>query len=162
MLLPSCVPALRSLKWSHKRSAAQQRALVVRLCLSSTDSAATPLSGGEDTLVVSIAGPPLTGADWDRIFKRLQRNGDAELLRIEFGQINKPVALVRWLCDSWFPQALIGADAATILRGARPVRASVLPTSTSTAAAGTAGTAGTGAGGAAHCAARMGKTYSPI
>jgi hypothetical protein len=46
-----------------------------------------------------------------------------ELIRIAFGAINKPAALTNWIGDIWFPQALIEADAATILTGARPVRA---------------------------------------
>ena len=46
-----------------------------------------------------------------------------ELIRINFGAINKPAALTNWIGDIWFPQALIEADAATILTGARPVRA---------------------------------------
>ena len=50
-------------------------------------------------------------------------SSNVELLRIDFGAINKPQALTNWLADVWFPQALIDADAATILRGARPVRA---------------------------------------
>lgn len=48
---------------------------------------------------------------------------DVELIRINFGAINKPAALTNWIGDIWFPQALIEADAATILTGARPVRA---------------------------------------
>ena len=48
---------------------------------------------------------------------------DVELIRIEFGAINKAAALSNWIGDVWFPQALIEADAATILTGARPVRA---------------------------------------
>lgn len=48
---------------------------------------------------------------------------DVELIRIAFGAINKPAALTNWIGDVWFPQALIEADAATILTGARPVRA---------------------------------------
>jgi len=78
---------------------------------------------GIDTLVVSIAGPPLRGRDWDKLFDRLQSSGDVELLRIDFKSILKPQQLSNWVCDSWFPQALIEADAATILTGSRPVRA---------------------------------------
>lgn len=77
-----------------------------------------------DSLVVSIAGPPLRGRDWDKLFDRMQSSGDVELLRIDFKSILKPQQLANWVCDSWFPQALIEADAATILTGSRPVRAS--------------------------------------
>ncbi len=37
--------------------------------------------------------------------------------RIDFGAINKQDALTNWIADIWFPQALIEADAATILTG---------------------------------------------
>jgi len=79
---------------------------------------------GIDSLVVSIAGPPLRDRDWDKLFDRMQSSGDVELLRVDFKSILKPQQLANWVCDSWFPQALIEADAATILTGSRPVRAS--------------------------------------
>lgn len=76
-----------------------------------------------NALVVSIVGTPPTDREWDALFQRMQVGANVELLRIEFGEIKKPAALATWLVDSWFPQALIDADAATILTGARPVRA---------------------------------------
>ena len=57
------------------------------------------------------------------LFFILIGGSDVELIRIAFGAINKPAALTNWIGDVWFPQALIEADAATILTGARPVRA---------------------------------------
>ena len=53
----------------------------------------------------------------------MQVGSNVELLSVAFGEIKKPAALSTWLVDQWFPQALIDADAATILTGARPVRA---------------------------------------
>lgn len=79
--------------------------------------------GVVDALVVSIVGNPPTDKDWSTLFQRMQTGSNVELLRVEFSEIKKPAALVNWLVDSWFPQALIDADAATILTGARPVRA---------------------------------------
>lgn len=76
-----------------------------------------------DSLIVSIAGPPLKEKDWDKLFTRMQATGDVELLRIEFAQILKLQPFLNWISDTWFPQALIDADAATILSGSRPVRA---------------------------------------
>jgi hypothetical protein len=76
-----------------------------------------------EALVVSIAGAPPSEREWDQLFTRMTASSNVELLRIDFGAINKPQALTNWLADVWFPQALIEADAATILRGARPVRA---------------------------------------
>ena len=46
-----------------------------------------------------------------------------ELLRMEFDEIIKEKAFSNWIADQWFPQALIDADAATIIAGARPVKA---------------------------------------
>ena len=46
----------------------------------------------------------------------------AELLKIEFGAILKEDAFSKWITSSWFPSALVDADAATILTGSRPVR----------------------------------------
>ena len=48
---------------------------------------------------------------------------NVELFRMEFDEINKEVAFMNWIADQWFPQALIDADAATIVAGARPVKA---------------------------------------
>lgn len=76
-----------------------------------------------NALVVSIVGAPPSDKEWDSLFQRMQQGANVELLSIEFGELKKPAALASWLVDSWFPQALIDADAATILRGARPVRA---------------------------------------
>jgi hypothetical protein len=76
-----------------------------------------------DALVVSIAGPEPAQRDWDRIFTRLQAVGDVELLRVDFASVPKQLQFVNWLADTWFPQALIDADAATVLTGSRPVRA---------------------------------------
>ena len=42
---------------------------------------------------------------------------------MDFSDILKQKAFVTWIADSWFPQALIDANVATVLRGARPVRA---------------------------------------
>lgn len=74
-------------------------------------------------LVVSIAGNEPTEKEWDRLFRRVANKDMAELIRIDFAAINRPESFLQWLVDSWFPQALIDADAATILVGARPVRA---------------------------------------
>jgi len=76
-----------------------------------------------DALVVSIEGSAPTDREWDAQFQRMQKGSNVELLRIDFGEVKKPAALANWLVDSWFPQAIIDADAATILTGARPVRA---------------------------------------
>ncbi|KAJ1437183.1 hypothetical protein B484DRAFT_445329 [Ochromonadaceae sp. CCMP2298] len=76
-----------------------------------------------DALVVSIAGPEPQQVDWDKIFNRLLTVGDVELLRIDFQSVPKQLQFVNWLADTWFPQALIDADAATVLSGSRPVRA---------------------------------------
>ena len=76
-----------------------------------------------DALVVSIVGTSPSDRDWASLFQRMQAGGNVELLRIDLAEVKKPAALANWLVDSWFPQALIDADAATILSGARPVRA---------------------------------------
>ena len=76
-----------------------------------------------EALVRSIAGAPPSEREWDQLFTRMASSSNVELLRIDFGAIIKPQALTNWLADVWFPLALIEADAATILRGARPVRA---------------------------------------
>ena len=60
-------------------------------------------------------------------YLRVTGGSDVELMRINFGAIIKPAALTNWIGDIWFPQALIEADAATILTGARPVRAVKIP-----------------------------------
>ena len=92
----------------------------------SLSEAAARLVGRGDNLealVVSIAGKPLTDKEWNQQFSRLTSASNVELLRIDFAQILKPQILTNWIVDTWFPQALIDADAATILSGARPVRA---------------------------------------
>ena len=73
--------------------------------------------------LLSIAGDTPTDKDWNLLLSRLKADGDVEILRIEFGAVLKPQAMLNWLVETWFPQALIDADAATILSGARPVRA---------------------------------------
>ena len=73
--------------------------------------------------VISLAGPPPAEKDWDTNFARLAGGKDVELLRMEFDEINKEKAFLNWIADQWFPQALIDADAATIVSGARPVKA---------------------------------------
>merc|ERR1711871_1460203 len=73
--------------------------------------------------VISLAGPPPAEKDWDTNFARLAGGKDVELLRMEFDEINKEKAFLNWITDQWFPQALIDADAATIVAGARPVKA---------------------------------------
>jgi hypothetical protein len=91
------------------------------------------IARGESTtkaLVVSIAGSELTEKEWDRLFRRIANRDLAELIRIDFAAIYRVDAFLQWLVDSWFPQALVEADAATILAGARPVRA--VKTSSST------------------------------
>lgn len=98
--------------------------VISQLLLREKERRASSNEQGIDSLVVSIAGPPLRGRDWDKLFDRMQSSGDVELLRIDFKSILKPQQLANWVCDSWFPQALIEADAATILTGSRPVRAS--------------------------------------
>ena len=77
--------------------------------------------------VVSIAGNPPVEKDWTNMFTRASTGSNVELLHIDFQEIMKPQALTNWLADSWFPQALIDADAATILTGARPVKAKKMP-----------------------------------
>lgn len=78
---------------------------------------------GVDALIVSIVGSTPTDKEWERLFGRVTNKENAELARLEFGAIPKPDALLQWLVDTWFPQALVEADAATVLTGARPVRA---------------------------------------
>ena len=76
-----------------------------------------------ECLIVSIAGDPPTEKEWEQSFIRISPSTDAKIMSIEFGEILKPQLLVSWLVEQWFPQALIDADTATILTGARPVRA---------------------------------------
>ena len=76
-----------------------------------------------DCLVVSIAGDSPTEKEWEQSFTRISSSTNAKILSIEFGAILKPQLLLSWLVEQWFPQALIDADTATILVGARPVRA---------------------------------------
>ena len=79
-------------------------------------------NAGLESLVVSISGEPLSDSEWNRQFMKLSSGSNAELLAIDFGSIAKPQQLISWITDSWFPQALIEADAATVYAGARPVR----------------------------------------
>lgn len=78
-------------------------------------------------VVTSIAGPIPSDKDWDAAFQRVltmgKGAGSAELIKIEFGSVQKEAAFLLWITNSWFPQALVEADAATILSGSRPVRA---------------------------------------
>jgi len=67
-----------------------------------------------DTLIISTEGPKPSEKEWNQLFARVASRGDAELLKIEFAQVLKPEALMNWIVDSWFPQALIEADAATV------------------------------------------------
>lgn len=76
-----------------------------------------------DAVLSSIPGPRLQEKDWDKLFARMMSSSGQELLRVEFGEVLRPEPFMRWVAESWFPQALIDADAATILAGARPVRA---------------------------------------
>lgn len=73
--------------------------------------------------VLSTEGKALSKAEWSNSFQRLSTAGSSELLRLEFASINKLKQFNTWICTSWFPSALIDANAAIILRGARPVRA---------------------------------------
>ena len=86
-----------------------------------------------ESLVVSIAGNPPSENDWSKLFNRFTATGNVEILRIDFGSLSKPQAMANWIVDVWFPQALIDADAATILSGARPVRATKLASGTTQA-----------------------------
>jgi hypothetical protein len=97
--------------------------ICTRAALGEAIARQTDRDGVIETLIVSIAGTPLTDNEWDLSFTRMTAKSNVELCRINFGAINKPAALTNWLGDVWFPQALIEADAATILTGARPVRA---------------------------------------
>lgn len=85
------------------------------------------LSNDFNAQVISIAGMPPTENDWSTIFVRATTGSNVELLRVDFAEVLKPQALTNWVADVWFPQALIDADAATILTGARPVKANKLP-----------------------------------
>ena len=81
-----------------------------------------------DAMVMSIDGDSPTEKDWKQAFNRVSSGKtNVEVLRIDFEDIAKPQALQKWIVDTWFPQALIDADAATKLAGARPVRATVSP-----------------------------------
>lgn len=73
--------------------------------------------------LLSTVGKALSRAEWSNSFQRLSTEGSSELLRLDFASINKLKQLNTWICTSWFPSALIGANAAIILTGARPVRA---------------------------------------
>jgi hypothetical protein len=84
-----------------------------------------------EALVLSIAGKDLTDKEWSQQFSRVSAASNVELLRVDFKKILKPQILTNWLADTWFPQALIDADAATVLTGARPVRAVKQPNGSS-------------------------------
>ena len=73
-------------------------------------------------LVVSIPGNIPSEKDWDQLFARFNTNSNSEILKLDFKEMTKPALFLSWLIDTWFPQALIDADTATILTGARPVR----------------------------------------
>ena len=73
--------------------------------------------------VLSTEGKALSQAEWSSSFQRLSTEGSSQLLRLEFASINKLKQFNTWLCSTWFPSALIDANAAIILTGARPVRA---------------------------------------
>lgn len=83
-----------------------------------------------NTLVISIEGSAPTDKEWNNLFSRISSGNQAQVLNIQFASIVKKSAFITWLVDVWFPQALIEADTATILRGARPVRASKIDEST--------------------------------
>lgn len=76
--------------------------------------------------VTSIEGPLPTEENWNGLLAKISGGENVELCRVQFAEITKPQALTNWVADTWFPQALIDADAATILSGARPVKASKL------------------------------------
>lgn len=75
-----------------------------------------------DAQVISLAGSRPSESDWAAMLTRLTSGSNIELLHVNFGEILKPQAFTNWIADTWFPQALIDADAATILTGARPVK----------------------------------------
>jgi len=75
-----------------------------------------------DGLIISIPGNAPSDKDWDQLFARFNTNSNSEILKLDFKELIKPALFVSWLTDTWFPQALIDADTATILTGARPVR----------------------------------------
>ena len=111
---------LSSLSSGNKYASSE---LCTREVLSETAVRLAVLNTPLQAQVQSIAGSPPTDKLWTQMFSRLTSSSDVELLRIDFGAILKPAAFINWLVDSWFPQALIDADAATVLAGARPVRA---------------------------------------
>ena len=76
-----------------------------------------------EALIVSIVGKSPSTTDWRQLFSRVTNSNNIDIVRIPFKDINKPALLLNWITEFWFPQALIDADAATILTGARPVRA---------------------------------------
>ena len=73
--------------------------------------------------VLSTEGSELSELEWEKSFQRLATDGAAELLRLDFARIDKLKQFSTWISSTWFPSALIDANAATILSGARPVRA---------------------------------------
>jgi hypothetical protein len=74
----------------------------------------------------SIRGPPPTPAEWTSILSKaltpdaLQR----VLLSVPFQEVLRPQALMSWLSDTWYPQAVIDINAAVTTSGARPVKIS--------------------------------------
>lgn len=97
--------------------------LCTRKSLAETIVKSLELTESVEATIVSTEGSPLTEDDWKSSFRRLSSTGTSELLRMEFTSIIKFQAFSNWITSVWFPQALIDANAATILRGARPVRA---------------------------------------
>lgn len=76
-----------------------------------------------EALIISIVGKSPSAVEWKQLFSRVTNSNNIDIVRIPFKDINKPTLLLNWISEFWFPQALIDADAATILTGARPVRA---------------------------------------
>ena len=80
--------------------------------------------GGVQAQVIRVPGTPLSNKEWEQTFARLSASSSGvELVRVDFGSVLRLGQMTNWLVDTWFPQALIDADAATVLSGARPVRA---------------------------------------
>jgi hypothetical protein len=77
--------------------------------------------------LLSIAGSPPSDAEWTAMLARITGGKGSSLLRIDFAEIPSRDKLCMWIQRDWFPRALVDADAATILTGARPVRAVVRP-----------------------------------
>lgn len=75
-----------------------------------------------DAVIQSIPGLAPNPEDWLKLLQRAQSGGNLELLRVEFAEILKPNLFINYLMDTWYPQALIDSNAATIRSGPRPVR----------------------------------------